>query len=113
MAEEKRALWVVFRPETLPDTAAMREKFMGSYPHFKEMDGLFSKCWWTDPDKGEWGALYIFETEKHLRDYLASERWQKTVPEKYGCKPEVVAILEPGPILCKEAVTEGEGSWLT
>jgi hypothetical protein len=55
MATEKKALWVVFRPEKLESTTEMRKKFLGSYPHFKEMPGLFSKCWWCNPQKGEWG----------------------------------------------------------
>ena len=113
MATEKKALWVVFRPETLESTAEMRKKFLGSYPHFKEMDGLFSKCWWCNQEKGEWGALYIFNSDADLQAYITSERWLKVVPEKYGCKPEIQAILDPGPILCNAAVTEGEDSWMT
>ena len=81
--------------------------------HFKEMDGLFSKCWWCNQEKGEWGALYIFNSDADLQAYITSERWLKVVPEKYGCKPEIQAILDPGPILCNAAVTEGEDSWMT
>jgi hypothetical protein len=35
------------------------------------------------------------------------------VPLKYGCKPEVVAVLDIGAILFQEKVTTGENSWQT
>ena len=111
METEKKALWVVFRPNKLGSTKEMREKFIGSYPIFRDMPGVFGKCWWCNQEKGEWGALYIFNSEKELRDYITSDLWLNKVPAKYGCKPEVVAILDPGPILCKKAVTEAENSW--
>jgi hypothetical protein len=110
---EKKALWVVFRPEKPEDIAFMREKFLGSYPNFKEMGGLFSKVWWSDPEKGEWGAMYVFNSEAELQEYIQSDHWLKKVPERHGYKPEVVAILDLGPILYKEAVTNGENSWLS
>lgn len=53
------------------------------------------------------GALYIFRTEEDLQEYLRSDRWQKKIPEKYGYKPEVVAVLDVGAILYKEAVMVG------
>jgi hypothetical protein len=110
MTTEKRALWVVFKPDKLEDTAVMREKFMGSYPIFKDMSSLVSKCWWCNQEKGEWGALYIFNSEKELQDYITSDLWLNKVPAKYGCTPEMT-ILEPGPILSKKTITEGQGSW--
>lgn len=113
MVSEKKALWVLFRPKDPENVEAMREKFLISYEAFRDMPGLYSKVWWSDPERGEWGALYIFRTEKDLQEYLRSDRWQKKIPEKYGYKPEVFAVLDVGAILCKEAVVEGEGSWLS
>ena len=113
MAAEKKALWVVFRPEKLGKTAEMREKFISGYSIFKDMPGLFSKCRWCNQEKGEWGALYIFDSEKYLRDYIKSDLWVNKVPAKYGCKPEIVAILGPGPILSRKTVTQGENSWMS
>jgi len=108
---EKRALWVVFKPEELKENAEMREKFMGSYPIFKDMPSLVGKFWWLNREKGEWGALYIFNQEKDLQEYLASDLWLNKVPAKYGCKPEAT-VLELGPILCKKLITEGQDSWM-
>lgn len=113
MSEEKKALWVVFRPEKNIETDEMRKKFLGSYPHFRDMPSLYSKTWWVDPEKNEWGAMYIFNSQKELDEYVASDRWQNKVPEKYGCKPEIVAVLDIGAILFKESVMAGEASWIT
>lgn len=110
---EKKALWVVFRPKDPIVIKKMREMYLGSYPHFKEMSSLYAKTWWVNQEKNEWGAMYIFNSQKELDDYVASDRWQNKVPEKYGCKPEIQAILDIGAILFKEQVTAGEDSWLT
>lgn len=112
MVSEKKALWVVFRPEDPESVDAMREKFLVSYEAFRDMPGLFSKVWWCDPERGEWGAMYIFNSDEDLQEYLRSDRWLSKVPQKYGYRPEIVAVLDPGPILYKKAVVEGEGSWL-
>ena len=112
MANEKRALWCIFKPDRPKTTDEMRSMFLGSYPRFLEMDTLEFKCWWCDPENGEWGALYIFKSEKALNDYVSSDVWQKFVPEKYGCVP-TWKVLEPGPILAKVAIKEAEGSWMS
>lgn len=113
MATEKKALWVVFRPGKLEDLAEMRKKFTSGYSIFKEMPGLISKCWWCNKEKGEWGAFYIFNSGEDLQAYLKSDLWTSKVPAKYGCKPQIVAILEPGPILSKTAVINGENCWIS
>ncbi len=113
MVSSKKALWVVFRPESPESVDAMREKFLVSYHAFRDMPGLFSKVWWCDSEKGEWGAMYIFNSEEDLQEYLHSDRWLNKVPQKYGYKPEIVSVLDLGPILYKNAVVEGEGSWLS
>ncbi len=113
MSMEKKALWVVFRPDKTIDVDEMRKKFLGSYPHFKEISSLYSKTWWVDEAKNEWGAMYIFNSLQELEAYVASNRWKIKVPEKYGCKPEVVSILDIGAILFKEPVLKGENSWIT
>lgn len=112
MAEQRKALWVVFRPEEPVDLDRMREMYLGSYPHFAGMESLFAKTWWVNQEKNEWGALYIFNSQKDVDEYLASDRWKNKVPEKYGCRPEVVAVLDIGAVMCKERVVDGEASWL-
>ena len=70
------------------------------------------KSWWTNKEKGEWGAFYLFNSEKDLQEYINSDLWLKTVPAKYGAKP-VQTILDPGPILCKKTITDAMTSWIT
>lgn len=86
---------------------------MGSYPHFRDMESLFAKTWWVNEEKNEWGAMYIFNSQEEVDAYLASDRWRNKVPEKYGYRPEVQAVLDIGAIMFKESVTRGENSWQT
>ena len=111
MATEKRALMCVFRPDVLKTTAEMREMFMGSHPRFLAMETLEFKCWWCDQEAKEWGAFYIFESEEAANEYVASDVWQKVVPEKYGCVP-TWSIVEPGPIIAKKELRTGRNTWL-
>jgi hypothetical protein len=110
---DKKAVWVVFRPKDPISVGRMREMFLGSYPHFEQMSELYAKTWWVDEAKNEWGAMYIFNSQQAVDEYLASDRWRNKVPLKYGCKPEVVAVLDIGAILFQEKVTTGENSWQT
>ncbi len=43
-----------------------------------------------------------------LDAHAASDRWRNMVPEKYGCKPEIAAVLDIGAVLFKQRVLEGE-----
>ncbi len=110
MATEKKAMWVVFRMDEMISTAEFRERFAAAYDIFRDMPGLFSKTWWINQDKKEWGALYVFDSEKALQDYATSDLWMNKVPAKWGVKPEVT-VLEVGAVMARGAVTEGERSW--
>ena len=112
MAKEKKAMWVVFKMDKTLSKAEWRERFSGSYELFRDMPGVFSKCWWCNQEKNVWGAYYIFNSEQELQEYITSDLWVNKVPEKYGAVPEVT-IVDPGPILCKEVVTAVENSWMT
>ncbi len=110
MAQDKRALFCVFKPERLKTTEEMREWFSGSYQRFLEMPAVEFKTWWVDKEAGEWGAFYVFRSDRELRDYLTSDTWLKVVPEKYGCTP-TWRVLEPALIISKAAITAMAGSW--
>ncbi|MCK4817728.1 hypothetical protein KA005_18305 [bacterium] len=112
MAMEKRALMCVFKPDKRKPTEEMREWFTGSYPRFLEMETLEFKCWWCDQKGQEWGAFYVFKSEEALNEYVASDIWQKVVPEKYGCVP-TWTVVEPGPILAKKVITIAKDSWMS
>jgi len=110
MATEKRGFYCVFKPKKMPTTEEMRTLFESSYPIFLNMDSVEFKCWWCDQEKKEWGAFYVFKSEKALREYVNSDHWQKVAPEKYGCVPTWSA-LEVATMISKEIVINFETSW--
>lgn len=112
MAGNKKAMWVVFRMEKMPTVEEMRERFCELYHIYRDHPAIDSKCWWVDEEKRQWGAFYIFRSEELLREYLKSDLWVKEIPARWGVKPEAT-VVDPGPILCKQAVTRPEDSWLS
>ena len=112
MTTEKKAMYVVFKMDKDMSTAEWRERFSGAYQIIFDLPGLFFKSWWCNQEAGEWGAFYLFDSDKDLQAYITSDLWLKVIPEKYECKPEVT-ILEPGPIISKKTITRAEGSWMS
>ncbi|MEW5912123.1 MAG: hypothetical protein AB1814_06180 [Thermodesulfobacteriota bacterium] len=110
MAEAKRALWVVFQPRPMPSTEELRAQFTTSYPVFADLEAVEFKCWWVDQSQGQWGAFYLFRSAAALEEYLASDRWTKVIPQKYGCVP-TWRVLEAGLVLSKQIITQAAGSW--
>jgi len=112
MATEKKAMWVVFKMDKKMSTAEWRERFAGGYKIIFDLPGLFFKSWWIDQAKNEWGALYIFDSEKDLQAYITSDLWVNKIPEKYNCKPQVT-ILDVGPVIAKKTVVKADNSWMS
>ena len=112
MATEKKAMWVIFKMDEMLSTAEFQERFEAAYSIFRDMPGLFSKTWWINQERKEWGALYVFDSEKELQEYANSDLWVNKVPAKWGVKPEVT-VLDVGAVLTRAAVTEAEKSWET
>ena len=111
MADQKKVLFVTFKPEKLETSEELREKFTTSYPIFANMDEVEYKCWWISREKGTWGAFYVFRSARELEQYVTSERWLKLIPEKYGCTP-TWEIMDVGIVLSKVMITQPENSWL-
>jgi len=111
VVNQKKALFVIFQPNKLPKQQELREQFSTSYTFFREMEAVEYKCWWISEEKGQWGALYVFRSQKELEDYLSSNRWLKVTPEKYGCTP-TWEVMDVGLILSKTIVTQAHESWI-
>lgn len=110
MSQVKKGLWVIFKPDKI-DPDQLRAQFATSYPVFHDMEAVEYKCWWIDEDRGEWGAFYLFRSQGELDAYLASERWQKIIPEKYGCRP-TARVVDAGMVLSKKIIIQPDDSWL-
>ena len=111
MSHVKKGLWVTFKPDSM-SVEDLREKFTEAYPIFRDMASVEYKCWWVDEENGEWGAFYLFRSADELEAYLASERWQKIIPERYGCTP-TWRVVDACMLLSKQIMTRPEDSWLS
>lgn len=112
MAIEKKAMLVVFKMDKTMSKTEWRERLSAGYKIFKDMPGIFSKCWWINQEKNEWGSYYVFNSESDLQNYINSDLWVNQIPKRYNTKPEIT-IVDPGPILYKKVVTDAVGSWVT
>ena len=108
---EKKAMFVQVKMDKQMSTEAWRERFCEVYDVFKAMPGVFSKCFWVNQEQGIWGSFYVFNSEEDLKNLLNSPVWAN-IPKAPGTEPQIM-IVDPGPILYKEAVTTAKDSWLT
>ena len=117
MATDKKAMFCVFKMDKASfDTkgwnlAKWRETMSGDFKLMWDRPKIFFKAWWVNMEKREWGALYIWDSEKDMKDYIASDFWQKTVQDAWG-KVDVT-ILDIGCILARKTSTSGKDSWMT
>lgn len=90
------ALEVLFRPPTI-DADALRERFPTRVSVFAEVPGLHAKVFLLDEDRGEFGGLYVFDSEEARAAYPRSDLFAATVSE-FGAPElrefEVNAMLE-------------------
>ena len=121
MATEKKAMFVRFKMDKnvvfilhkkRMNKNEWRERFNRLFKLIWDMPGIFFKSYWINQEKGEWGAFYIFDSEKELQEYLTSFLWVWAIPSLFGAAEEI-NILEPGPIICKKAVTQPGNTWIT
>jgi hypothetical protein len=112
MPSEKKAMWVVFKMDKMPSKEEMRERFKKLYHIYRDHPALESKYWWVNEEKNEWGAFYIFRSDKVLREYLKADLWLKDIPGRWG-NPAVVTVLDLAAVLSKETITRPEHSWIS
>lgn len=53
--------------DNMPTKEEMRKRFSDLYHTYQDHPGIDSKCWWVNEENREWGALYIFKSERSLR----------------------------------------------
>ena len=62
---------VRFRSRLLPDELTRR--YEERMPEFRRLPGLIQKYYVHDEATGEWGGIYLWESEQAMQGYLASD----------------------------------------
>lgn len=99
------ATLVIFRDEERRYTSEqLRAIFEESAPSYRGMDGLRSKTYLIDEERGEFGGFYLWESDEQMRRVQGSADWLKKVRARYGLTPTIrrfdapVTIDNPAPI---------------
>ena len=69
--------------------------FEGSAPHYRGMDGLRSKIYWIDAERGEFGGFYLWESREQMMQVQGSADWIAAVRARYGITPTVRVLDAP------------------
>lgn len=84
------ATLVLFRDEERRYTSAqLREIFEGSAPSYRGLDGLRSKVYVIDEERGEFGGFYLWESREQMRRGQGSDEWLAAVRGRYGITPTI------------------------
>jgi hypothetical protein len=90
------ATMVTFKDErrryTSEDLAAI---FEGSAPHYRGVDGLRSKVYWIDAERGEFGGFYLWGSREQMARVQGSVEWLAAVKSRYGITPTVRVLDAP------------------
>ncbi len=73
-------LFVKFKSKLAPEEVERRYK--KRLLEFREVPGLLQKYYVQDSATGEWGGLYVWDSQKSLDAYIASDL-RKTIAETY------------------------------
>lgn len=71
---------VKFRSRLSPEE--LRRRYYERMPEFRQLPGLVQKHYVHDQASGEWGGVYMWDSEEAVQDYLASDLRQ-TIPSVY------------------------------
>ena len=63
-------------------------------PSFSNIPGLQAKLWLDDPDRGRYGAVYLWEDKESMERFLRSNLFEGTNPEFSNVESEGFAVLE-------------------
>ena len=76
-------------------TAELTAIFEGSAPHYRGMDGLRSKVYWIDAERGEFGGFYLWESREQMAQVQGSDEWLAAVRARYGITPTIRVLDAP------------------
>lgn len=71
---------VRFKSALAPDE--LERRYKQRMPEFQQLPGLLQKYYIHDQASGEWGGVYLWDSQASLDNYLASDL-RKSIPETY------------------------------
>jgi hypothetical protein len=93
------ATMVTFKDtDRLYTTEQLAAIFEGSAPHYRGMDGLRSKVYWIDAERGEFGGFYLWESREQMLTVQGSDDWLAAVRARYGITPTIRVLDAPAAI---------------
>ncbi len=81
--------------QRLYTTEELTAIFEGSAPHYRGMDGLRSKVYWIDAERGEFGGFYLWESREQMIQVQGSAEWLAAVRARYGITPTLRVLDAP------------------
>src|SRR4051794_41921623 len=73
----------------------LREIFEGSAPHYRGMDGLRSKVYVIDEERGEFGGFYLWESREQMERVEGSAEWLAAGGGRLRVAPAVPRLAPP------------------
>ncbi|MFN8513574.1 MAG: hypothetical protein U0232_03765 [Thermomicrobiales bacterium] len=90
------ATMVTFKDDRRRYTSAdLTAIFESSAPHYRGMDGLRSKVYFIDADRGEFGGFYLWESREQMLRVQGSPEWLATIRARYGITPTLRVLDAP------------------
>jgi hypothetical protein len=88
-------LIVRFRSKLTPDE--LEKRYKDRLPAFREQPGLLQKYYLRGPDSGDWGGLYLWDSQASLDAFLETDL-RKSIPDVYEFSEppriEVVRVID-------------------
>jgi heme-degrading monooxygenase HmoA len=88
----KVVIIVKFRSRLSADE--IKRRYRERMPEFRQLPGLVQKYYFHDDSTGEWGGIYLWDSQESVEEYLASDLRQ-TIPAAYEIDgaPQVERLL--------------------
>ena len=71
-----------------------KDIFLSTAPNYKDIPGLFRKCYVVFEDGLSVGGIYLWNSRAEA-EALYTESWRDFVREKYGSEPEIMYLETP------------------
>ncbi|MBS4730352.1 YdhR family protein [Mycobacterium sp. SM1] len=69
------------------DTQKILESSEKGVNNYLKRPGLVYKAYLLNPEAKKFGAVYLFENEQTLNEFVTSDRWKNQIPAIWGVAP--------------------------